>query len=142
MLDSCMNCKYDRLLPNSEPCASCSHTNWTPVDAEPPKKSKKWQCHRLFGYDLYKHLPEIRFQAAEGVPEMSKCLVSVVRPCKDGLEVGMTLLVANHLNILNDYTIRNLCEYEEVNKKQILAIQKLDERRRKRRKATKKVWYK
>lgn len=73
---------------------------------------------------------------------MSKYLVSVVRPGKDGSEVGMTLLVANHLNILNDYTIRMLCEKEHAEKKQIIAIQKLDERKRKRRKATKKAGWK
>lgn len=69
---------------------------------------------------------------------MSRYLVGYVKAREDGVEVGMKVLIADHLNVLCDDTIRQLCD----NTQQIFAIQKLDERKQKRRKATKKVWYK
>jgi len=44
MLNRCRGCKYYMTLPDIEPCASCSHSNWAPdepVHVEPPKKPKK-----------------------------------------------------------------------------------------------------
>lgn len=69
---------------------------------------------------------------------MSRYLVGYVNAKEDGVEVGLKVLVAEHLNMMCDDTIRQLCD----NTRQIFYVQKLDERRQKRRKATRKVGWK
>ena len=73
---------------------------------------------------------------------MSRYLISYVDASGKTYDFGVGVIRADWLNKLNVSTLKRLGEILSADNIQIISVQKLDERKQKRRKATKKVGWK